>query len=394
MCQVLLCLGMRIMDVVVTGIGLRSVLGNLSQTWQGLLAGRSGIRRHQPFAELPALPLGLLADRPTLDLRVSVQAVVAEAIADAGLTLPLLDCGVVIGSSRGNQTMLEQMLSGAVPIANWWVAQPNIAAVTAAQMLATQAIVLSPMAACATGISAIARGAELILSGQCDRVLVGAVDTPVTPLTIAGFRQMGALATSGCYPFDADREGFVLGEGGAVLVLESGDLARSRGAKIYGRVMGYGLTADAYHLSSPNPSGSGARRAITQALNRSGLGAAAIGYIHAHGTATQLNDAMEAAAIGEIFDQRPWVSSTKGATGHTLGGSSALGAVFCLMALRDQVVPGCGGLRQTEFRIKIAQQKVSADLDYALCNGFGFGGQNGAIVFGRVTIPTGGYAND
>jgi 3-oxoacyl-[acyl-carrier-protein] synthase II len=371
------------MDVVVTGIGLRSALGNLTQTWQGLLAGRSGIRMHQPFAELPMFPLGLLADHPALDLRASVQAVVADAIADAGLTLPLLDCGVAIGSSRGNQTMLEQMLSGAVPIADWWAAQPHIAAVTAARMLETQAIVLSPMAACATGISAIARGAELILGGQCDRVLVGAVDTPVTPLTIAGFQQMGALATSGCYPFDADREGFVLGEGGAVLVLESGDLARSRGAKIYGRVMGYGLTADAHHLSSPNPSGAGARGSITQALNRSGLGAESIGYIHAHGTATQLNDAMEAAAIGEIFDQRPWVSSTKGATGHTLGGSSALGAAFCLMALRDQLVPGSVGLRQTEFRIKIAQQNEAADLDYALCNGFGFGGQNGAIVFGR-----------
>ncbi len=374
------------MDVVVTGIGLRSALGNLSQTWQGLLAGRSGIQIHQPFAALPALPLGLLADRPALDLRPLVQAVVADALTDAGLMLPLRDCGVVIGSSRGNQTWLEQMLSGDVPIADWCAAQPNIAAVTAAQMLKTQAIVLAPMAACATGISAIARGAALIRSGQCDRVLVGAVDTPVTPLTIAGFRQMGALAATGCYPFDIDREGLVVGEGGAVLVLESGDLARSRGAtNIYGRVMGCGLTADAYHLSSPDPAGVGAKAAIAQALNRSALAAGAIGYIHAHGTATQLNDAMEAATIGEIFGHQPWVSSTKGATGHTLGGSSALGAAVCLRALREQMVPGCVGLRQTEFLIKVAQCTTTLDLDYALCNGFGFGGQNGAIVFGRVT---------
>jgi 3-oxoacyl-[acyl-carrier-protein] synthase II len=379
------------MDVVVTGIGLRSALGNRSQTWQGLLAGQSGIRIHQPFAESPALPLGLLADRPALDLRASVRAVVTEAIADAGLLLPLVDCGVAIGSSRGNQTMLEQMRSGAAPIADWWAAQPNIAALTAAQMLATQAIVLAPMAACATGIGAIARGTELIIAGQCDRVLVGAIDTPITPLTIAGFRQMGALATAGCYPFDVDREGLVLGEGGAVLVLESAALARSRGASIYGRVIGCGLTADAYHLSAPDPAGTGAKTAVAQALNRSGLAAAAIGYVHAHGTATQRNDATEAMVISEVFgdhrgsvgDRRPWVSSTKGATGHTLGGSSALGAAICLMALRDQVVPGCVGLRQTEFAIKIAQQTESADLDYALCNGFGFGGQNGSIVFGR-----------
>ncbi len=372
------------MDVVVTGIGLRSALGNLSQTWQGLLAGRSGIQIHQPFAALPALPLGLLANCPALDLRPLVQAIVADALTDAGLMLPLMDCGVVIGSSRGNQTLLEQMLSGKASIADWCAAQPNIAAVTAARMLKTPMIVLAPMAACATGISAIARGAALIRSGQCDRVLVGAVDTPVTPLTIAGFRQMGALAATGCYPFDIDREGFVVGEGGAVLVLESEDLTRSRGANnIYGRIMGCGLTADAYHLSSPDPAGVGAKAAIAQALNRSGLEAEAIGYIHAHGTATQLNDAMEAATIREIFGHQPWVTSTKGAIGHTLGGSSALGAAFCLMALRDQVVPGCVGLRETKFCIRIAQQSQSAALNYALCNGFGFGGQNGAIVFGR-----------
>jgi 3-oxoacyl-[acyl-carrier-protein] synthase II len=372
------------MDVVVTGIGLRSALGNLPQTWQGLLAGRSGIRCGQPFAELPELPLGLLGDTPALDLRDVVVAIVTEAIADAGLSVPLVDCGVVLGSSRGNQTRLEQMLSGTVPIADWWAAQPNIAAVTAAQMLSTQAIVLAPMAACATGIGAIARGADLIRSGQCDRVLVGAVDTPVTPLTIAGFRQMGALATTGCYPFDVDREGFVLGEGGAVLVLESGALARSRGAKIYGRVMGGGLSADAYHLSSPDPQGAGAKAAMMLALNRSGLGAESIDYIHAHGTATRLNDATEAAVIGAIFgDRSPWVSSTKGATGHTLGGSSALGAAICLMALGDHRVPGCVGLGRSDLSVKLAQTTVSADLDYALCNGFGFGGQNGAIVFGR-----------
>jgi 3-oxoacyl-[acyl-carrier-protein] synthase II len=374
---------MEAMDVVVTGIGLRSALGNLAQTWQGLLAGRSGMRVSQPWAELPALPFGLLANTPAPDLRDVVAAIVAEAIADAGLSLPLGDCGVVLGSSRGNQTRLEQMLSGTVPIADWWAAQPNIAAVTAARMLQTQAIVLAPMAACATGIGAILRGTELIRLGQCDRVLVGAIDTPITPLTIAGFRQMGALATTGCYPFDVDREGFVLGEGGAVLVLESAAMARSHGAKIYGRVMGGGLTADAYHLSSPDPQGAGAKAAIILALQRSGLAAGAIDYIHAHGTATQLNDATEAAVIGEIFGAKPWVSSTKGATGHTLGGSSALGAAICLMALGDRQVPGCVGLGRSEFPIKLAQTTVAADLEYALCNGFGFGGQNGAIAFGR-----------
>jgi 3-oxoacyl-[acyl-carrier-protein] synthase II len=372
------------MDVVVTGIGLRSALGNLDQTWQGLRNGRSGIQLTQPWPELPELPLGLLADAPARDVRSVVQCVVAEALADAGLVPPLQDCGVAIGSSRGNQTRLEQLLAGTVPIADWWAAQPNIAAVTAARMIQTQSIVLAPMAACATGIGAIARGTELILAGICDRVLVGAVDTPVTRLTIAGFRQMGALATTGCYPFDADREGLVMGEGGAVLVLESAALARSRHAPFYGRVMGYGLSADAYRLSSPEPSGSGAKRAIRGSLAMADLAPGAIGYIHAHGTATRLNDATEATVIGEIFGHNPWVSSTKGATGHTLGGSSALGAAICLMALRHQLVPGCVGLRSTKFTINLATQTTPAKLDYALCNGFGFGGQNGAIVFGHT----------
>jgi 3-oxoacyl-[acyl-carrier-protein] synthase II len=174
------------------------------------------------------------------------------------------------------------------------------------------------------------------------------------------------------------------------LVLESATLARSRGAaNIYGQVMGSGLTADAYHLSAPDPQGAGATAAIKRALMQSGLGPASIGYIHAHGTATQLNDATEAAVIGAIFGatsgvQPPWVSSTKGATGHTLGGSSALGAAVCLMALRHQVVPGCSGLRRSRFSIKLAHTTTAADLQYALCNGFGFGGQNGAIVFGRA----------
>jgi 3-oxoacyl-[acyl-carrier-protein] synthase II len=372
------------MDVVVTGIGLRSALGNLAQTWQGLVAGRSGIRLAQPFPELPALPLGLLADTPARDLRDVVRAIVTDAIADAGLGLPLRDCGVVIGSSRGNQTLLEQILAGTLPIDHWGAAQPNTAAVTASQMLQTQSVVLSPMAACATGIGAIARGAALIDSGTCDRVLVGAIDTPVTPLTIAGFRQMGALATTGCYPFDADRSGFVLGEGGAVFVLESGMIARSRGATILGRILGAGLSADAYHLSAPDPQGRGARGAILQALAQAALAAGSIDYIHAHGTATRLNDATEAAVIGEIFGARPWVSSTKGAMGHTLGGSTALGVAIALLALRHQVVPGCVGLRRSgDFAIRLAQTTESANLQYALCNGFGFGGQNGAIVLGR-----------
>jgi 3-oxoacyl-[acyl-carrier-protein] synthase II len=372
------------MDVVVTGIGLRSALGNLDQTWQGLLQGRSGLRLMQPWPELPALPLGLLGDLPALDLRSPVESVVTEALIDAGLTPPLGDCGVVIGSSRGNQTVLEQSLWAATAV-DWAAALPNVAAITAAQMLQTQSIVLAPMSACATGIGAIARGAELIAAGLCDRVLVGAVDTPVTRLTIAGFRQMGALATTGCYPFDRRREGLVLGEGGAVFLLESGGLARSRQARIYGRICGYGLTADAYHVSAPDPTGRSAQQAIWQGLKQAKLAPSAIGYIHAHGTSTQLNDAAEAAVIAAIFGMGAAVSSTKGATGHTLGGSSALGVAVCLMALHQQIIPGNVGMVVPEFAaIQLVRRTRPGAIAYALCNGFGFGGQNGAIVLGAI----------
>ncbi len=372
------------MDVVITGIGLQSALGNLSQTWQQLLLGQSGIQMIRPFPQHPAMPLGLFATTPMSDLRTLTEAVLMDAIADAGLALPQPTCGVVVGSSRGNQTLLEQYLRGEHSLSEWLAALPNIAAVTTAHMLRTQAIVLAPMAACATGISAIARGAELIAAGECHRVIAGAVETPVTRLTLAGFAQMGALAKTGAYPFDVDREGFVLGEGGAFLVLESGALARDRGARVYGRVVGFGLSADAYHISAPDPLGTGAKAAIEQALKHGQLMPRAINYIHAHGTATQLNDATEASVIREIFGDRPWVSSTKGATGHTLGGSGALGAAFCLMSLKTQIVPSCIGLKNLEFPIRTAQTATLTTVNYALCNGFGFGGQNGAIILGRA----------
>lgn len=344
----------------------------------------------QPFAQQPAMPLGLLATIPLPDLRLLTQAVVLDAIADAELVLPLQDCAVVVGSSRGNQTLLEQHLSQDLwregRAFDWLGALPNVAAIATANILQTQSIVLAPMAACATGISAIARGAELIATGHCQRVIAGAVETPVTRLTLAGFERMGALAKTGAYPFDAQREGFVLGEGGAVFVLESGDRARSRGANVYGRILGFGLSADAYHISSPDPTGMGAKVAIWQALKLAEILPETIDIIHAHGTATRLNDQTEAAVIGTIFSDRPWVISTKGATGHTLGSSSALGVAVCLMALQQQVVPPCVGLRQPEFRLKFPRQGTPQALRYALCNGFGFGGQNGAIILGSENI--------
>lgn len=393
------------MDVVITGIGLVSTLGSLDMTWKRLLAGRSGIQQQQPFLALEPQPLALIAAEPSSLIAIT-QQVVASAIEDAGLIPPLIDCGVVVGSSRGNQAQWERLAKTRLnkgitewtdkrsiadsrfptlhsPLPSTWLETlPHAAAIATARQIQTTAIVQSPMAACATGLWSIAQGFELIRTGQYTRVLAGAVEAPITPLTLTGFTQMGALANTGAYPFDRDREGLVLAEGGAVLVLEATTLAVQRGANIYGRILGAGLTADGYHISAPEPESRAAIAAVKQCLTRSGLAFDAIDYIHAHGTATILNDRNEAHLIQSLFPQRVPVSSTKGATGHTIGASGAIGAAFCLMALKHQVLPPCVGLTQPAFALNFIQQSVPTHVQTALCLSFGFGGQNAAIAFG------------
>lgn len=391
------------MEVVVTGIGLISALGNLEQSWCRLLQGKSGIKPHQPFPDLPSRPLALIG-QTVASLETLTQWVVTDAIQDAGLTLPLRDFGVVIGSSRGCQASWEDLikrqvecsmapLSSQSPITldNWLDTLPHQGAIAAACEIGSQGPVLAPMAACATGVWALHQGFELIQTGQCQRAIAGAVEAPITPLTLAGFDKIGALAQTGAYPFDRDREGLALGEGAAVLVLESADLALKRGASIYGQVLGFGLTCDAYHVSAPDPRGRSAITAIKQCLERSGLSPTDIDYIHAHGTATQLNDQNEAQLIQYLFPQGVPVSSTKGATGHTLGSSGAMGAAFCLMALKHQLLPPCVGLKESEFDLDLVNFSRQCEIERSLCFSFGFGGQNAVMALGKFRRLAPGY---
>jgi len=262
---------------------------------------------------------------------------------------------------------------------------PHMGAIAAARQIGATGTVLAPMAACATGIWAIAQGYELIKTGQCDRAIAGAIEAPITPLTLAGFNQMGALAQTGAYPFDRHREGLVLGEGGAVFVLESAELALRRSARVYGQVLGAGLTADAYHPNTPEPNAKSAIAAVSSCLKRSSLSPKEINYIHAHGTATNLNDRTEAQLIRQMFSQGVPLSSTKGATGHTLGASGALGVAFCLMALEDQTLPPCVGLKEPEFELDLVTVARPAEIQNALCFSFGFGGQNAVLAVGKGT---------
>ncbi|MHC5935128.1 beta-ketoacyl-ACP synthase [Nostoc sp.] len=378
--------------VCVTGIGLISALGgSLEDSWRNLIAGKSRIRLHQPFPELTPLPLGLIGQQPS-ELTMLTQMVVAYALQDAGLVAHAADCAVVIGSSRSYQASWEmlarQMYGNAanfplLSLGNWLDTLPQMNAIAAARQIGASGIVLAPMAACATGIWSIAQAALLIQTGQCQQAIAGAVEAPITPLTLAGFQQMGALAKTGAYPFDLHREGLVLGEGAAVFVLESAELAKQRQAKVYGEILGFGLTNDAYHPNSPEPEGKSAIAAIKQCLERSCLTPADIDYIHAHGTATQLNDRIESMVIQRLFPQGVAVSSTKGSTGHTLGASGALGVAFSLMALQHQILPPCIGLQQPEFDLNIVTAARLSKIRQVLCLSFGFGGQNAAIALAR-----------
>jgi len=382
--------------VVVTGIGLVSALGkNLEDSWQQLIAGQSGIRWHQPFSELEPRPLGMIAKQPA-HMRVLTHSVVTSALKDAGLFPPLPDCGVVIGSSRSYQGLWEQMArqmdrgvgdkGDATPsssLEDWLETLPHMNAIAVARQIGACGMVLAPMAACATGIWAIAQAALLIQTGQCQRVIAGAVEAPITPLTITGFEQMGALAKTGAYPFDLYREGLVLGEGGALFVLESAELAHQRQAKVYGQILGFGLTADAYHANTPEPEGRSAIAAVKQCLERSHLSPNDIDYIHAHGTATLLNDRIESILIQRLFPKSVAVSSTKGATGHTLGASGALGVAFSLMAMKQQILPPCVGLSHPEFDLDLVRGARQSKIQRVLCFSFGFGGQNAVIALAQ-----------
>jgi 3-oxoacyl-[acyl-carrier-protein] synthase II len=369
--------------IVITGIGFRSALGDLNRTWNGLLAGRTAIEFAQPFADLPPLPLALISDRPQHILALT-HTVVAAAVKDAGLSLPLPDCGVVIGSSRGCQAQWEQFTSSPQPdLTNWLDTLPHSLAIDTARYIGSQSALLAPMAACATGIWSIAQAVGLIRAGACQMAIAGAVEAPITPLSIVGFTQMGALATMGCYPFDSRRDGLVLGEAGAVFMIETAASALARGAKIYGEILDFGLTNDAYHICATDLNLQAASQAIWQCLKRSNLTNTKIDYIHAHGTGTQLNDLRESLLIREIFPQGVAMSSTKGATGHTLGASGAVGVALCLKSIATQVLPPCVGLINSEFDLDLVMTPRSIGVDRVLCLSFGFGGQNVAIALQR-----------
>jgi 3-oxoacyl-[acyl-carrier-protein] synthase II len=409
--------------VVVTGMGAISPLGvGVPALWEGLLAGRSGagpitlfdtegfrtkiaaqVTGYEPEEHFETRELRRL-DRFTQFFLVASR----EAMASAGLKYEEDDpeaarAGVVSGVGFGGmQSFIDEidLLRERGPGRVTPTGVPKIIANIAAGVASIEHNLLGPVTcvvtACSASANAIGDGAELIRRRAADVVLAGGSEAAITDFAVASFAQSRALTTRNddphraSRPFDADRDGFLMGEGGAALVLEDRDHALARGADILAEVTGYGMSADAYHLTLPRPGGSGAARAMTAALHDSRLEPGDIGYVNAHGTSTEANDATETAAIrlsfGEAAESVP-VSSTKSMTGHLLGGAGAVEAVACIQAIRHGVLPPTINYETPDPECDldyIPNEPREARIDHAMSNSFGFGGHNVALILSRA----------
>jgi 3-oxoacyl-[acyl-carrier-protein] synthase II len=406
--------------VAVTGIGVVSPVGvGVDALWSSLTSGVSGVRPITSF-DVSDYPVRFAATIDDFDTSASLDtkearrmsrfqqfAVVAadEAMADAGLARMEGEeserCGVIVGSGIGGLGLMEDQHSvllerGPSRTSPMLVAGMivDLAAGHISIRYNLRGINFAVVSACATGNHAIGEAFEVIRRGSADVVVAGGFDAGVTPLGLAGFCAARALSTRNddpqraSRPFDLGRDGFVIGEGGGALILEEWDHAVARGARIRAEIIGYGASADAYHMTAPAPDGNGARRAMALSIKQAGVDPREVGYLNAHGTSTELGDAAESGAIRAVFgDEAPPVSSTKSMTGHLLGGAAALEAIACIRALETGVLPPT---------INYEVPDPACDLDYvpnvarrtdpkvAMSNSFGFGGHNATIVFGRA----------
>jgi len=402
-------------EVVVTGLGATTPLGgDVASTWDAMLAGRSGINAlTQEWAEqLPVRIAGMLAVEPTID-RVQARrmdrseqvAVVAarEAWADSGLADTDLDpdrLGVVVGSGIGGAvTLLNQddilEASGPRRVSPHTVPMlmPNGPAAWIGLELKARAGVHAPTSACATGAEAIAWGLDMIRSGRADVVVAGGTESVIHPLPIAGFAAMRAMSTrndepeKASRPFDKARDGFVLGEGSGIVVLERADHARARGAKVYARLAGAAMTSDGYDIVQPDPAGGGATRAIALALKDAGIPKGDVVHVNAHATSTPVGDVAEILALHKALGDHPVVTSTKSMTGHLLGAAGAVESIATILAVHHGVIPPTINLDDPDDKVDldvVAHKARHLEIPAALNNSFGFGGHNAALVFARA----------
>ena len=408
--------------VVVTGLGMLSPVGNTADiSWQALLNGQSGITNIEHFdtTEFPTKFAGLVKDFDPEQFGISrkdarkmdlfIQYGVAaglQALEDSGLQVTEQNAdriGVSIGSGIGGLGLIEQnhsslMAGGPRKLSPFFVPSTiiNMAAGHLSIMKGLRGPNVAITTACTTGTHAIGFAARMIAYGDADVMVCGGAEKASTPMGMGGFAAAKALSTrndepqKASRPWDKDRDGFVLGDGAGVLVLEEYEHAKARGAKIYAEFVGFGMSADANHMTAPPEDGAGAALAMTNALKDAGLCADQIGYVNAHGTSTPLGDLAELRAVKATFGthtSKLLVSSTKSMTGHLLGAAGAIEAIITVLALRDQVAPPTINLDQPDDECDldlVPHVAKPAHFEYALSNSFGFGGTNGSLIFKRV----------
>nr|WP_255548162.1 beta-ketoacyl-ACP synthase II [Gilliamella sp. W8128] len=409
--------------VVVTGMGMISPLGNtVESTWQALLAGQSGVELIEHFDTAPFATrfAAMVKDFNGEDYNISrkdarkmdyfIQYGIAagmQAMQDAGIEVTEENAeriGCAIGSGIGGLGLIEENHSALVNGGPRKIS-PFFVPSTIVNMIAGHLSIIYGLkgpsitiaTACSSGVHNIGHAARMIAYGDADAMLAGGGEKASTPLGIGGFGAARALSTNNdnpkaaSRPWDKDRDGFVLGDGAGIMFLEEYEHAKKRGAKIYAEIVGFGMSGDAYHMTSPPENGSGAALAMKCAIRDAGITAEQVGYINAHGTSTPAGDKAETEAVKSIFQEnanKVMVSSTKSMIGHLLGAAGAVESIFTVLALRDQAVPPTINLDNPDEGCDLDYVPHTArqvkNLEYALCNSFGFGGTNGSVLFKKI----------
>ncbi|WP_447870851.1 beta-ketoacyl-ACP synthase II [Serratia fonticola] len=408
--------------VVVTGLGMLSPVGNtVESTWNALLAGQSGISLidHFDTTAYATRFAGLVKnfncedfisrkDARKMDAFIQYGIVAGmQAMQDAGLDINEANAnrvGAAIGSGIGGLGLIEENHSSLVnggprKISPFFVPSTivNMIAGHLTIMYGMRGPSISIATACTSGVHNIGHAARIIAYNDADVMLAGGAEKASTPLGVGGFGAARALSTrndnpqAASRPWDKDRDGFVLGDGAGMMVLEEYEHAKQRGAKIYAEIVGFGMSSDAYHMTSPPENGAGAALAMENALRDAGVTTSQIGYINAHGTSTPAGDKAETQAVKSVFGSdanRVMVSSTKSMTGHLLGAAGAIESIFTVLALRDQAVPPTINLDNPDEGCDLDfvphEARQTKDMEFTLCNSFGFGGTNGSLIFRRV----------
>ena len=404
--------------VVITGLGLLCAVGNTTaEVWPALLAGKNGVDRITRFdasafacqiaAEVKSFdPLNFIEKKEIKKMGRFIHF--ALAASDEAMKMSQLQVtpenaeriGVHIGSGIGGFDVIERehtalMQGGPRKISPFFIPASivNLAAGHVSMRYGAKGPNEATATACTTSAHSVGDSFRIIQHNDADVMIAGGTEAAITPMGVGGFAAMRALSTRNddpahaSRPWDKDRDGFVMGEGAGILIMEELEHARQRNAPILAEIVGYGMSSDAYHMTQPAPEHEGGFRVMRNALRDAGLEASAVGYINAHGTSTPIGDTLEAHAIRNLFGKKIPVSSTKSMTGHLLGGAGGLEAGVTVLALRDQILPPTVNLENqdpgTDGMDFVPNQARKAQFDYAMSNSFGFGGTNGALLFKR-----------